>query len=261
MRLSRLFAGWARIARCGEKLGWWVAFQTYVLARLLGRPVRVWLRDPETEFYLRGGATDLGSFASFFMGYPVVRGTKIRTVLDGGANIGDSAVLFAWKYEPDLVLAVEPDAANFAQLQRNTERFPCVVAVQGALWSHDTKVSLHAAEGSTVGSQVKQGNEGDLVSARSIASLAAEHRIVGFDLVKLDIEGAEREVLQSDAASWLMHCRVFILELHDQLAPGAGMALIEAVRKCGPFQVRQIGEYLVFLRTGGDEQLSVSFES
>lgn len=259
-KLSRFFSGLARFSKCGERLGWFAAFQTYVVARGMGRAVVVRLRDINTDFHLRGGATDLGSFASFYLGYPLIRGMRVRTILDGGANIGDSAVLFASKYQPELVLAVEPDAENFEQLKKNAAGIRCIVPMRCALWSHDTEVNLKAAAGSTVGSQVRSDGDGDVVKARSIPSLAREHGVAGFDLVKLDIEGAEREVLQSSPEEWLKQCQIFILELHDQISPGAGSALIKAVEACGPFRVRQIGEYLVFLRSEPGLDLTVSFE-
>ncbi len=248
INFSRIFYGLARFSRCGEKLGWKAAFQVYILARALGCPVVVRLREVAVDFHLRGGAADLGSFASFYLGYPVIGGVEVRTVLDGGANIGDSAVLFAWKYSPELVVAVEPDKENFELLVKNTAAVPCVAPVCCALWSHDSTVSLIASEGSTVASSVRVAGPGDKVEARSIVSLARQYKLEGFDLVKLDIEGAEREVLGVNPSAWLKHCRILILELHDQISPGAGLAMIEAVRESGPFNIRNIGEYLVFVR-------------
>jgi hypothetical protein len=87
--------------------------------------------------------------------------------------------------------------------------------------------------------------------------LAAEQGLAGFDLVKLDIEGAEREILEHERGSWLKHCLVFIIELHDHMAPGAGVALINAVQQWGPFRVRIGGEYLVFIRVIDGEDLKL----
>jgi hypothetical protein len=78
--------------------------------------------------------------------------------------------------------------------------------------------------------------------------LVSELGISGFDLIKLDIEGAEKELLLYDNGQWLKHCTIFIIELHDHLAPGAGEALLNAVMSWGPFRVHISGEYLVFIR-------------
>lgn len=260
LKLSRIFTACTRIAKCGEKLGWHAAFKAYFLARLLGRSVTVHLHITGTDFHLRGGALDLGSFASFYLGYPYVPTKRIKTILDGGANIGDSAVLFSCRYAPKLIVAAEPDGENFALLKRNTAELPAIRPVNCALWSHDTTVKLTPVLGSTVSSSVTSNGKGCFVAARSISSLAREFGLESFDLVKLDVEGAEREILQSNPSEWLNGCLVFILELHDHLAPGAGTALIRAVNECGPFQIRQVGEYLVFLRCGAGEELHLYYE-
>jgi FkbM family methyltransferase len=259
-KLSRLFHFATRFAACGEKLGWGVAFKAYVVARFLHRPVVIRLRGAGTDFHLRGGTTDLGSLSSFYQGYPHVQGPLIRTILDGGAYNGDSAVIFAWKCRPELIVACEPDAENFRLLKLNTAAWPSVVALHCALWSHDTTVNLNGVANSKVGGSVTTSEASGAVRARAIAGLAQEFNLAGFDLVKLDIEGAEREILQSEPAAWLKHCRVFILELHDNLAPGAGTALWRAINECGPFRVNNIGEHLVFLRADLADELRPIYE-
>jgi FkbM family methyltransferase len=251
--LSRTFLALARFSKCGERIGWSAAVKIYLSARLLGRPVSIKLPNSETAFRLRGGKIDLGSFATFYLGYPTVSGIKIDTILDGGANIGDSAVLLAQTYNPRLIIAAEPEEENFRQLEINVRHFACIVPMQCALWTSDSIVNLHEQDGSSVGAAVSLDAGGKIVSARSIESLMKEHKIQGFDLVKLDIEGAEREILQNSENEWLQHCKVLILELHDQLSPGAGMALVGAVSRWGQFQMRQAGEYLVFLRQAAGE--------
>ncbi|MES1166654.1 MAG: FkbM family methyltransferase, partial [Pseudomonadota bacterium] len=48
-------------------------------------------------------------------------------------------------------------------------------------------------------------------------------RIAGFahvDLLKLDIEGAEHDVLAAPTGEWLPRVRYLVIELHDQIKPG-----------------------------------------
>jgi FkbM family methyltransferase len=189
-----------------------------------------------------------------------VQSKLIRTILDGGAYNGDSAVIFSSKCTPDLIVAVEPDLENYRLLKLNTSGLPCVVAVHCALWSHDTTVNLNDVPDSKVGARAMASEGVGAIRARSIVSLAREYGLEGFDMVKLDIEGAEREILQSNPAAWLKRCRVFILELHDDLSPGAGIALLRATSDCGPFRIRHVGEHLVFLRCDVTEEFILHTE-
>jgi hypothetical protein len=65
------------------------------------------------------------------------------------------------------------------------------------------------------------------VPALSLVSLAKMQGLTGFEMVKLDIEGAEKKVL-SDAA-WLSHCQVLVAELHDRFVAGCSKQFYLAI--------------------------------
>jgi hypothetical protein len=48
------------------------------------------------------------------------------------------------------------------------------------------------------------------------------------DLLKLDIEGSEKEVL-SDSDSWIRHVSAISMELHDRFIPGCSRAFFNAI--------------------------------
>jgi FkbM family methyltransferase len=258
MKLSRYVAVIHRFLLCAEGIGFWTAVKVNFGARLLRVPVTLRLKNYNVDFRIRGGSCDVVPLTNFYSRFPYVPTSKVRTILDGGANIGDSAVILAKIYSPTVLVAMEPDPENFKLLLTNIAPFSQIKAVQAALWTKDTQLSLFGKEDSTVSSYVTEAGAGGLsVAARSIQSLAAEQGLAGFDLVKLDIEGAEREILEHERGSWLKHCLVFIIELHDHMAPGAGVALINAVQQWGPFRVRIGGEYLVFIRVIDGEDLKL----
>ena len=47
----------------------------------------------------------------------------------------------------------------------------------------------------------------------------AEYMLDGIDLLKIDIEGAEREVFE-DTSAWIGRVRSLIVELHEHFKPG-----------------------------------------
>jgi len=52
------------------------------------------------------------------------------------------------------------------------------------------------------------------------------------DLIKIDIEGSEKEVFKNNT-DWLKRTELLIIELHDELAPGATEIFNRAVKRMG----------------------------
>ena len=65
------------------------------------------------------------------------------------------------------------------------------------------------------------------------------------DILKIDIEGSEKEVFQHGYADWLPKIKVLIIELHDRMVPGASAAVFSAINQYD-FSVDIKGENLVF---------------
>lgn len=68
----------------------------------------------------------------------------------------------------------------------------------------------------------------------SLPDLLTRYGIDRIDLLKIDIEGAEREIF-SDSAPWIARVGAIATELHDHLTPGATRAFEAAT---ADFQVR-----------------------
>ncbi len=121
------------------------------------------------------------------------------TVIDVGAHQGRYAIQFSRRVgEKGLVLAVEPDDRNLALLNRNLElnEIHNVLSIRGACWSR--REPLQFSHGSTLDlSRVRQSaaKNGDLTGL-PLDDLVAEVALRRLDLVKIDVEGAELEVLE-----------------------------------------------------------------
>ena len=86
------------------------------------------------------------------------------------------------------------------------------------------------------------------VSAITIDDVLSEfnHRRIG--VLKLDIEGAEREV-RSMCRTWINEVDTIVVELHDRFRPGCSQALEEAMR-IGGYTQSAPGENVVLRRIG-----------
>jgi hypothetical protein len=66
------------------------------------------------------------------------------------------------------------------------------------------------------------------------------------DVLKLDIEGSEKEVFEKNVEEWLPRTKMLIVEVHDNMRKGASKALFAAISKYD-FTFSMHHENLVFI--------------
>jgi FkbM family methyltransferase len=115
-------------------------------------------------------------------------------IIDAGANIGLSVRYFKRLFKAATIIAYEPDPAIFTMLARNVGAMEGVELRQAAAWTEETTLTFYT-EGSLAGStEVDFLGLQKPVSVRA-ESLKAELQKRPVDFLKIDIEGAENEVL------------------------------------------------------------------
>ena len=132
-------------------------------------------------------------------------------ILDGGANVGLSVAFFSEAYPNSEIVAFEPDPEIFAVLERNVRRWDLngVTLVARALWTSETTLSF-LPEGSYGGRLGRPGEPAALPAPTVRLRDYLERKV---DLLKLDIEGAETEVLL-DCADRLQNVANLFVEYH-----------------------------------------------
>lgn len=153
----------------------------------------------------------------------------VATVLDVGAHIGCSARFFADRYPRAQICAVEPEPGNLALLRQNVAGYDRIVVVDGALWSEPVELTLSGTADATTGWQVGAGETTGTVRGLTVAQVLDEVGWDHVDVMKIDIEGAERAVFEDGDLDWLEHVDLIMIELHDWKAPGASRAFHAAV--------------------------------
>lgn len=146
-------------------------------------------------------------------------------IVDGGANIGLSSLLFAAQVPDALIVAIEPEPENFALLVANTEGLP-VVPVPAAMMRDPGRVEIEDTGYGAWAFRTRPAGEGasNTVSAVSVDEVLAAHADTCLPfIVKIDIEGAEKDVFDGPA-EWVDQVPLIIVELHDWMLPGARSA-------------------------------------
>jgi FkbM family methyltransferase len=216
-----------------------------------GEPQPISVPGWQSPVWLRRGTTDALVFRQLLIGDELgfsLAGAP-RRIIDGGANIGLASRAFAARWPEASIVAVELEAGNVRMAQRNTGAVPTITVMHGALWSEVGTVQVAGEAGQEYGFRASAAPVvGTGVPAMTIESLLDHLGWATVDVVKLDIEGAEREVL-STGARWLPRVRHLVVELHERFAPGCDAAF-DAVIDRTLWDVREHGEYLVASRRG-----------
>lgn len=214
--------------------------------------VRVRLQGMHRRFMVRLGSSDLRTLSSVFKRkqYSLPLRRKPEVIVDAGANIGLSAIYFARRFPSARIFAIEPAPANFKLLVRNVRAYPNITPIRAALWKADTsiRVSPDPANGRGYDAYhaLRRGDaEGMTVPARTLSSLMDEYGLSRIDLLKVDIEGSEREMFQNPSA-WIGHVETIVLEEHERRFPGCGSSFFRAVSEFG--YVGRRGNILVATR-------------
>jgi len=168
---------------------------------------------------LRCGTADASTFEKIFVwnDYDLDYPAGVKRVIDAGANIGLSAVYFATRFPEAKVVAIEPQSENYALLQRNTKHYPRVIPLHAALWSDDTTLGLSNPDDRVDSYQYSRDAAVETVPAFNMTSVLARFDMPRVDLLKIDIEGAEREVFAAKP-DWVRRVGMFIIELHGSEA-------------------------------------------
>ncbi len=185
-------------------------------------------------FHLRFLTSDLYAYQQVILGneYHFETCREPRVMIDAGANIGLTSIYLANRYPNARIYALEPEDANFQLLCKNTAPYPNIVPLRKALWSEDTTVKVANPGASSWAFHViptehdAPGGQNQL-EGTTITSLQREHGIEKIDLLKIDIEGAEKEVF-SAPTPWLANVESLIIELHEGNKPGCNRAYYNA---------------------------------
>lgn len=139
-----------------------------------------------------------------------------KYILDAGANVGMSTLLFKSLWPDATVVSLEPDPSNFDMLKRNTAGLPKVHPMNVGLWGRTANITQTGFHGNwgRVFKEAEPGESG--MPAFSVQDLAKKAGVPAFDFVKIDIEGAEGMVFMPEADTrWIQQARLVSLEIHD----------------------------------------------
>lgn len=142
-----------------------------------------------------------------------------KVIVDAGSNIGLAALQFQKAFPQSKIYAIEPDPANYEALTANIGYSANCTLFNKAIWNKRDTLFLSNSFGdgdAWAKSVSKEGSTSFKVEAISINDLMELEKIEYIDILKIDVEGSEATIFQSDNdLSFLDKTSVISVEIHD----------------------------------------------
>ena len=178
-----------------------------------------------------------------------------KFIIDGGAYAGYSSIFFSLVYPDARVAAVEPESDNFELLKMNVEHYPKIKPLNLALWSHETQLEIVNPDQETDSFMTQKISDPENQKDRALTQSVTIEQIFKasdsdfIDILKLNVNGAEREIFSEDShyQSWLPYTKVLIIELHDRMKRDCSHNFFHAISWYDYFFM-QAEDNLIFIR-------------
>ena len=166
-------------------------------------------------------------------------------IISLGANVGYATAHLAHQFPNANIVAVELDRDNAIMAEKNTAllRDRCHI-VNAAVWVTDDEEISYGGEDvhdlSIIQDRVDVASQ-KVAKTVTIKRLMKDFNIESVDYLKMDIEGAEAELMKGDT-SWLEHVRAINIEVHS---PPADYDTIKEVLERNGFDCVRSGNQTV----------------
>ncbi|MDB5198176.1 MAG: FkbM family methyltransferase [Chitinophagaceae bacterium] len=204
-------------------------------------------------FSLRKGSSDYETFYQaivhnqYLFNYPL----KPEVIIDGGANIGLASIAFKSMFPGATIIAIEPDKENFEQLNINLRPYNNIHTLNVGIWNKKAILKItdkyNYGKWGMITEEIEKNTIGS-ISSVTIDEIMQTFKLDKIDILKLDIETAERELFSSGYASWLPMVKVIVIELHDSISKGTAMPFFKAISETlNNYSYYQLGENTIIV--------------
>jgi FkbM family methyltransferase len=154
--------------------------------------------------------------------YWVPESAAPRVIWDIGANIGAAALYFSARFPGAEIHCFEPIRENFAVLERNVAPHASIRAHRAALGAKSGELEIHAsADPRNFGGYSFHYDGAAAVPVERVPMLTPQQAVAALgapapDFIKIDVEGAEYDILTAFAPELLGRVRWLVGELHSK---------------------------------------------
>ena len=164
------------------------------------------------------GGLDNGDIVNIFLkkNYDIFK-VKDNTVIDIGANIGDTAIFFAHN-GAKRIIGVEPFHKNFEVAEKNVNAnklTDTIVLIKAGCGSKTGSVKIDPGYDSSIESRLVDFNEGEYVPVITLQDIIQKYSIPIGSALKIDCEGCEYDIIENTPSNIISHFNHIQIEYHS----------------------------------------------
>lgn len=199
----------------------------------------IYSKKRKRTLHFRKNTKDFETFEEVFISqiYDIYLTFVPKTIIDAGANTGFASLFFKFRYPDADIVAVEIDAGNVTMIEKNLEGYSNFEILQKGLYNKHAffkVVNPFNATNSFVVKEVDQDENYDIESV-TVSQIIKDKNWETVDILKIDIEGAEIELFESNYKEWLPKVKVIYIETHDRMKPKCAYTVIKAINEFDDF--------------------------
>lgn len=182
---------------------------------------------------LRNNTSDILTFHHVIcdQDYNIDYGFEPKIIVDCGANIGLATVYFKNRFPNAKIIAIEPEQSNYEMLLQNTKNYNDIHCLKNGIWNRPANLIIKDVGLGSWGFMIEEIDncQKDSISAITINDIMKKFNLDHIDILKIDIEGSEKEVFGDNYEEWLSKIKVLIIELHDRYRSGSSKSVFKAL--------------------------------
>ena len=167
-------------------------------------------------------------------------------IIDAGSNTGFASLFFKLKYPKSKIIILEIESDNVRMIKKNLKNFTDTDIIQKGLYNKKAFFKIedpYHATNSFVIKEVSATESYDIESI-TIDEILLSKNADTIDILKIDIEGAEKELFKENYQNWLPKVKIIMIETHDRMIP-----------KCSYHVMKSLNEYNFILYTTTEDTL------
>lgn len=140
-------------------------------------------------------------------------------IIDLWANIGYTALHLHYLYPKKNIIAVEMSPENYKLLQLNTLEISNIYTINAAIWHEETSIFFDSTadnDAFSAKSEPSFDTKSSTSTAITMQNIISKYAIENISFVKIDIEGAEYNLLKIWSTDRLDKAKSINIEIHDE---------------------------------------------
>ncbi len=185
--------------------------------------------------YIRKKTKDRETFEEVFNHniYNLKLPIEPQTIIDAGANVGLATLFFKIKYPKSKIVSLEIESGNVEMIHKNLKGLKDIEIVHKGLFNKKGFFKVEDpfnATNSFVIKEVTSSEKYDIEST-TIDELIETYKFKTIDILKIDIEGAEKDLFEKNYENWLPKVKVIMVETHDRMISKCAYTVMNTLDK------------------------------